>query len=79
MAKKTKWEWGTVTSAVPPLSPLKVCSRNRPVHRAAWSTGMPHLPQMIPQVSRGRRESNLTKPRRRAPGLGQNADDPAKR
>ena len=40
---------------------------------------MPHLPQMIPQVSSGHRESSPTKPRRHAPGLGQNADDPAKR
>ena len=77
MAKKTKWRWGTVTAAVPPLFPLKACSRNRSDRHAAWSANVPQLPQTIPQASSGHRESSPTKPRRRVPGLGQNADDSA--
>ena len=72
VAGKTKQECGTVTPTVPPSFPFKSKAGGTvSTHRATWSTGMPHLPQMIPRVGGWHKESGPTKPSRRAPGLGQ--------
>ena len=52
---------------------LKQGRRNCSAHRATWGASMPHRPQTIPRTGSCHKESSPSKPRRRAPDIGQSS------